>query len=487
MAPGKSCRKEENPLVYVALGVEVDKKIEEQCKKRGMSWDDLEVAKFHLLRETGGDGGVTPLMDLVSLYSNMEEEQRRSARVMLGKRARGSVSSAGGIRKDARIEGGEATSSASSMDMDSDAPAAVAPQAKPTARPVIPTSKPKPLVTEVKPAMGKEESAEVQQKKQGDKKSSYKMRAPIQEKVGDPLKAVVEAIKDTRVPVRLGDLMAVPAIQRELKKEVTTRRVYEGAAAWVAEEGDDEWDEEPLPRLFADVRLVTWADRLTATGLNTPTKMEGHVLRGEKDSVGVGISGAMDGREGRRNFPEKWKIRPLMTKCPHLREVELVGPDGGIYVPTVPNDDGSQMNLISTSLARAVEKRGVVIDWNFEFDMRSANGQVDTLRGMIPLLPTFVNGVRFEIAALVVGDSAPFAMLWGSPANSSTATKTYRHPISKEMIVKMENPDGYVVYYTAITGTHEHDMMVDDKGTAYKGVDRQEKAKELKDRLERDF
>ncbi|KAJ3196660.1 hypothetical protein HDU67_003963, partial [Dinochytrium kinnereticum] len=36
---------------------------------------------------------------------------------------------------------------------------------------------------------------------------------------------------------------------------------------------------------------------------------------------------------------------------------------------------------------------------------------------------------------------APFARLWGSPANSSTATKTYRQPVSKKMIVKMKNPD----------------------------------------------
>ncbi|KAJ3198274.1 hypothetical protein HDU67_003533 [Dinochytrium kinnereticum] len=284
------------------------------------------------------------------------------------------------------------------------------------------------------------------------------------------------------VPIRLSDLLAIPTFQREMRREVTTRRVY-GVNTTDYFEGDSEGladDEEPLVRLFGEVRSVgqmTKGKDLAASQRQDMTHAQVTEKGSEEDEI----------RRGQRNDPAKWKTRPLLTRSPYIRDVEVCSLDGGFYVAMVPNDDGSQMNLISTSLAKAVEGRGVTVDWDYEFSMRTANGQVEDLKGLVPALPVFIRGVRFEIAALVVGDSAPFALLWGSPANTGANSKTFRHPNTREMLVRMENPEGYAVYYTGIEGTDPRDLMIDESGKATKAWSEKDKDEQAKVRFEGHF
>ncbi|KAI8831852.1 hypothetical protein BC829DRAFT_423062 [Chytridium lagenaria] len=169
---------------------------------------------------------------------------------------------------------------------------------------------------------------------------------------------------------------------------------------------------------------------------------------------------SLTGESKRRNKPEKWpKKRALLAQCPHLAEVEVVSLEDGLYIPRVPNDDGSQYELVARGLALEIEKRGVKIDWEFKFNMRSANGQIDQLGGMIPNLP------RIKMAA----------------------TKTIRDPKTKEMTVWMENPEGYAVFYTAIRGHDERDVLVGDDGRVYKGIRKEEKDREMKEKMVKSF
>ncbi|KAJ3191740.1 hypothetical protein HDU67_005752, partial [Dinochytrium kinnereticum] len=339
----------------------------------------------------------------------MTPKERDMAVVMLGKRQDRSSGEEGGPRKEPRVGEKGIRSSGSSMDTSSGQDK----KEKRKEEGKRSLAEPKIRINEVGNRDGKgKEPGE-------DKRPGFRVRAPIQQGGSDPMKAVMEAVKGAMVPIRLSDLLAIPTFQREMRREVTTRRVYGVNTVDYLEEDSEGLadDEEPLVRLFGEVRSVGQTTKGEDPAASQRQGMtHAHVTEkgSEEDEI----------RRGQRNDPAKWRTRPLLTRSPYIRDVEVCSLDGGFYVAMVPNDDGSQMNLISTSLAKAVEGRGVTVDWDYEFSMRTANGQVEDLKGLVPALPVFIRGVRFEIAALVVGDSAPFALLWGSPANTGANSKT---------------------------------------------------------------
>ncbi|KAJ3202170.1 hypothetical protein HDU67_000730 [Dinochytrium kinnereticum] len=483
-------------MVDARVGGPLNDAVRLVMRAKGVDEEGIELARMKLEMETGYNGpGVMPLRDLIGRYEKMSERDMGIARVMLGKRGRGS-DSGDNRRKEARLES-PSESSPSSMSVDEEM--VEVPLRKRVVQKIVaplpkareePSEKPQTekAATQVKPkdVKGKgrmpEEKANVERAK-----GNFKYRSPIQEERPDLDNDLATMLMNTPVQgVCVGHLLAMPGVRKKFVRMVTPRRVFvagmaEGEASEGSEvEGGDEMDcfEAGLKGIFGDTRYTTMTDGdvRAVEIIEEREPMEEPQPKGNHEC------------SSKRNDPRKWpEKRPLLSQSPHLTEVELVSLDNGLFIPRVPNDDGSQMNLVARGLAEEIEKRGISVNWDFKFNMRSANGTVDELSGLIPNIPVFVGGVRFEISALVVADSAPFALLWGSPANQSAGTRTVRDIRTKEMTVRMVNPEGYSVYYTAIEGYDPKDVMVGDDGKVYKGVRKNEKEDEMKKKMREGF
>ncbi|KAI8828577.1 hypothetical protein BC829DRAFT_450401 [Chytridium lagenaria] len=404
------------------IGGEVTPVVRTILRAKNVSLFEVELARAHLEIKTGYRGrGVMPLDDFIGVVGGMSERQRGC--------------SGETTRKNAKLRVAEESGSAMSLDEDAARRTAGENRGggtnKGERRRARVSWGPKESVSVKRMGRGTEVLKPVD-KGRGDgnkavtgaaeekRGSTFRYLSQLQEGIPNASREIAESILNTPVMVTAGQLLSMSGVRKEIQKVTNLRKM--------------EYLERTLFGAVGEARFVemdigdAWHGEADAEEVDEEETREDGYSRLERV-----------GEEGRRNDLRKWpKIRPLVTQSPHLTE--------GPKRRRVPNELGVKR------AGKRDRERGVSIHWGFTFNMRSANGTIDKLEGMIPNLPVFVGGVRFEISALVVGDNAPFALLWGSPANQAAATRTVRDPRTKEMTVWMQNPEGFSVFYTALQG-----------------------------------
>ncbi|KAI8828312.1 hypothetical protein BC829DRAFT_424211 [Chytridium lagenaria] len=360
---------------------------------KGISKMSLELARAHLEAETGVVGNVVmPLDDLIGVADRMNERDRRAAMVLLGKRGRNEVTSSSEERKHARIMGLSETS-ASSMSLDDDLEGV--PEKTPT---VIPAKVVAGQGTRGMSIPADEDRAKIRwDPKQNDGKSAAKAGGKrAKASIGGKVAPNVKPAASKKTPVAEVRKSAAAEIAAYVVGQEVAAGLTVGMLAGMPEEGGDggmiggEMDESEDGDEGDDEMEYYETSVASLTGESKYVEVTfGDVRRSEVEEVGkdemVEADGALKedndiiAMGGRRNKPEKWpKKRALLAQCPHLAEVEVVSLEDGLYIPRVPNDDGSQINLVARGLALEIEKRGVKIDWEFKFNMRSSVGWDDS-------------------------------------------------------------------------------------------------------------
>ncbi len=147
-------------------------------------------------------------------------------------------------------------------------------------------------------------------------------------------------------------------------------------------------------------------------------------------------------------------VRTVVAPVPVIKGVHLVADedeDEAIRIRKMYVDDGSELNLITKAMAREVEDAGVTVKWERLGSLRAVTNDTVKLLGLIPKLPVFIQGVRFEITAHVCPDGAAFSdLLWGRPAAVDARSQLMTRETG-ETVNRLTNAEGRVVEVQVIS------------------------------------